>query len=153
MKKNEIRLTPEQRGALEKFSRTGVHSARLIKRAEIMLLLDKSESGEALTFEEVSYRLGVSLPTISNVRNDFLAAKDVQAFLQRRKRLSPPVEPKATGEVEAHVIAMACGKPPEGCAKWTLRLIAERCVELGVVDSISHTTVGRLLKKRRSSPT
>jgi len=153
MKKNDVKLTPEERKHLEKFSKTGVHSAKLINRARIILLLDTSESGKAVKFEEIAQRLNVSLTTISNVKNDFFSAENVSGFLQRKKRATPPVQPKITGEIEARIVALACGEVPEGHAKWTLRLIAEKCVELKFVDSLSHMTVGRLLKKRNLSLT
>ena len=75
------------------------------------------------------------------------------SFLRRKKRETPPVAPKITGEIEARIIAMACGAAPEGCARWSLRLIAEKCVELNYIDSISFKSVQRVLKKRSSSRT
>ena len=153
MKNNEIKLIAEQRKELEKFSKTGVHSAKLIKRAEIILLLDTSESGKAVTFEEISTRLGISVTTITKVKKDFFAAEDIKAFLQRKKRVTPPVEPKITGEIEARIIALACGEVPKGCARWTVRLLAEKSVELQIVDSISFKSVQRLLKKLNLSLT
>ena len=153
MKKNEIKLTAEQRKELEKFSKTGVHGAKLIKRAEIILLLDTSENGKAVTFKEISRRLDISVTTITKVKKDFCAAEDVKASLQRKKRNTPPVEPKITGEVEARIIALACSEVPVGCARWTVRLIAEKSVELQIVDSLSFKSVQRLLKKRSLSLT
>ena len=153
MKKNEIKLTAEQRKELEKFGKKGVHSAKLIKRAEILLLLDTSENGKAMTFEEISRRLDISVTTITNVKKDFFAAEDVKSFLQRKKRDTPPVEPKITGEVEARVIALACSEVPAGCARWTVRLIADKSVELQIIDSLSFKSVQRLLKKHNLSLT
>jgi len=153
MKKNEIKLTTEQRKELQKFSKTGVHSAKLIKRSEIILLLDTSESGKAVTFDEISKRLDVSGTTITKVKKDFMSAEDVKAFLRRKKRATPPVEPKITGEVEARIIALACSEAPVGCARWTMRLIAEKSVELQIVDSLSFKSVQRLLKKHNLSLT
>jgi transposase len=153
MKKNEIRLTAKQRKELETFSKTGVHSAKLIKRAEIILLLDAPESGRAVTFREISKRLGVSVTTVTNVKKDYLAAECISAFLQRKKRDTPPVEAKITGEVEARIIALACSAVPEGCARWTVRLIADKSVELQIVDSLSFKSVHRLLKKHNLSLT
>jgi hypothetical protein len=75
----------------------------------------------------------------------------VDTFLQRKKREDPPVEPKITGDVEAHIIAVACSPIPEGHSKWTLRLIADRCVELEYIDKISHMSVSRVLKKQSSN--
>jgi Trp operon repressor len=151
MKNKEIKLTEEKRKELLKFSETGKNSAKLIKRAKIVLLLDTSVSGKAVTFEEIMQRYDVSTTTITKVKNDFLASKDTDAFLQRKKRLTPPVEPKITGEVEARIIALACSDVPKGYAKWTLRLIAEKSVELRLVDSLSYESVRRLLKKRNLS--
>jgi len=153
MKKNEIKLTAEQRSEFERFSKTGVHSAKLIKRAEIILLLDTSESRKAITFEDISRRLDVSVTTITNVKKDFFEAESVNAFLQRKKRDTPPVEPKITGEVEARLIALACSEAPAGCARWTVRLIADKSVELQIVDSLSFKSVQRLLKKHNLSLT
>jgi hypothetical protein len=153
MKKNEIKLTAEQHKELEKYCKTGIHSAKLIKRAEIILLLDTSESGKAVTFKEISRRLSISMTTITNVKKNFIAAEDVKAFLQRKRRDTPPVEPKITGEVEARIIALACSEVPAGYARWTVRLIAEKSVELQIVDSLSFKSVHRLLKKRNLSLT
>ena len=153
MKKNEIKLTAAQRNELKKFSKTGVHSAKLIKRAEIILLLDTSKNGNAMTFEEISKRLNVSVTTITNVKKKFFAIGDVKTFLQRKKRDTPPVEPKITGEVEARIVALACSEAPAGCARWTVRLLADKSVELQIVDSLSFKSVQRLLKKHNLSLT
>ena len=153
MKKNEIKLSKEERKELEKFSKTGVHSAKLIKRAEIILLLDTSENRTAVKFREISGQLGISETTVTNVKNDFIASKNVKAFLQRKKRDTPPVEPKITGEVEARIIALACSEVPAGCARWTVRLLADKSVELQIVDSLSYVSVQRLLKKHNLSLT
>ena len=153
MKKNEIKLTAERREELEKFSKTGVHSVKLVTRAKIILLLDTPENRKAAKFEEIAQRLNVSLTTVANVKTAFLAAENVSVFLQRKKREVPPVEPKITGETEARIIALACSEVPEGCARWTLRLIAEKCVELQIVESLSFKTVHRLLKKHNLSLT
>jgi len=153
MKKNEVKLTAEQRKELQKFVKTGVHSVKLVKRAEIILLLDTSENGKAIAFGEISKRLDVSETTITNVKKDFFAAEDVKAFLQRKQRDTPPVEPKITGEVEARILALACSEVPAGCARWTVRLIADKSVELQIVDSLSFKSVQRLLKKHNLSLT
>ena len=153
MKKNEINLSVEQRKELEKFSKTGVRSARLIKRAQIILLLDISKNGKAVKFNEIAQRLNVSLTTITKVKTAFIEAESVSAFLQRKKRGTPPVEPKITGEIEACIIALACGEVPEGYARWTVRLIAEKSVELKLVESLSHTSEQNLFKKHSLSLT
>ena len=73
-------------------------------------------------------------------------AESVENFLQRKKREKPPVEPQITGEVEAHIIALACSNSPEGFAKWTVRMLADIAVKLGYIDSISHTSMNTVLK-------
>ena len=153
MIKNRIELTAEQREELEKFSKTGIHSAKSINRAKIILLLDTSENKKAVKFKDISQLLNTSMPTITKVRNEFAVAESISTFLQRKKRKSPPVAPKITGEVEAYVIALACSEPPEGCTRWTLRMLSDKSVELGLIDSISYRTVGSLLKKHNLSLT
>ena len=153
MRKTQIVLTTEQRQELEQFSKTGIHSVRLINRAKIILGLDESEGRKKETQAVIADRVGVSRQAVNDAKNDFLVAGSVDKFLQRKKRETPPVAPKVTGELEAHIIALACGEAPEGHAKWTLRLLADKCIKLGYVDSISHMTVSRLLKKRISSLT
>ena len=78
-------------------------------------------------------------------------AKGLEATINRKKRETPPVPAKVTGEVEAHVVALACSEPPEGYSKWTLRLLADKTVELGYIDSISHVTISTILKKMNLS--
>jgi hypothetical protein len=153
MLENRIVLTADQRKELEKFTETGVHSARLIKRAHVILLLDTSEGRRPMKWADIAARVKVSGPTINIVRRDFQKAESVSDFLQRKKRLTPPIEPKVTGEVEAHIIALACSPVPEGYSRWTVRMLANKCVEIGLVDSLSYTTVSRLLKKRNFSLT
>jgi len=153
MTKKQAVLTPEQRSELEKFSKTGVRSTRLVNRARIILALDASGGRKALSQSEIAERIGVSRQTVINVREDFLTASDLSTFLRRKKRETPPVKPKVTGELEARIIALACGEVPEGYAKWTLRLLAEKCVELCYIDTLSHMTVSRLLKKHNLSLT
>ena len=153
MKKNRIELTTEQRKEIEKFSKTGVHSARLIQRAKIILLLDASDGRKSAKFEEIAHQLGTSTQTVYNTKKDFRAAESVSTFLERKKRLTPPVEPKLNGELEAHIVALACGKPPEGYERWTLKLLADKVVKLQYVDSLSYVSVSRVLKKRNLSLT
>jgi len=153
MKKNMIELTADERGELERFSTSGVHSVKLVNRAKIILALDTSGGRRADKQEDIVRHLDVSRQTVNDARRAFLGAENVSKFLQRKKRSTPPVAPKVTGELEARIIALACGEAPKGCAKWTLRLLAGKCVELQYTDSLSHMTVGRLLKKRNLSLT
>jgi transposase len=145
--RRNITLTPEERHKLEVFTKTGKRSVKLVKRAAIILALDSSGIRKPDAETDITHRIGVSRQTVQNVKKDFETAADLNTFLQRKKRETPPVPPKATGELEARIIALACSKPPAGYAVWTLRLLADTCVELQYVDSLSHMTVSRLLKK------
>jgi len=148
MEKKQIKLTPEERAVLKRFSRTGEHNVRLVNRARIILALDTSGGRKAERQEDIAEHIDVSRQTVNNAKNDFLAIKDVTRFLQRKQRETPPVRSKITGELEARIIALACGKAPKGYARWTLRLLAEKCVELRYSDAISHTAISTILKKR-----
>ena len=146
MIKNQIELTVAQRDELERYCRTGTHSSRSIKHANVVLLLDTSEGRTAMGWKEIAEQQGICEQTIWNIRRSFQASDSISAFLERKKRLTPPVESKITGEVEARIIALACSKPPEGCARWTLRLLANKTVELSILDSISHNAIKVILK-------
>jgi len=116
-KRMVIELSGSERKALEQFSKTGIHSVRLVNRAKIILGLDESEGRKKETQTVIAERVGVSRQTINDAKNAFWAAESVDKFLQRKKRETPPVAPKMTGELEAHIIALACGEVPEGYAK------------------------------------
>ena len=153
MENNVIKLSKEQRTQLEKFTKTGVHSARLITRAIVILALDRSTKKDHLRINRICEQINVSRRAVYNIRDAFLEAESVDVFLTRKKRKTPPVPPKITGDVEARIIALACSKPPEGYAKWGLRLLSERSVELGFCDNLSHMSVSRVLKKHNISLT
>jgi hypothetical protein len=148
MENNVIMLNEEQRNELENYSKKGKHDIHLVNRAKVILALDRSNKKEHLRITRIAEQVGLSRRAIYDIRDDFLAVSEVTKFLMRKKRETPPVPAKVTGEVEAHIIALACSEPPTGCAKWTVRLLAEKSVELNYVDSLSHMTVERLLKKR-----
>jgi hypothetical protein len=147
MRKRPIRLRARDRAVLERFCTTGVHNVRLVDRAKIILALDTSGDRTAERQEAIAERLGLSRQTVNIARRDFLATNNVSTFLQRKQRETPPVAPKVTGELEARIIALACGEVPKGYAHWTLRLLAEKSVELRYSDTMSHMTISRLLKK------
>ena len=147
MRKEQIKLTARERAELEKFCATGVRDVRLVRRAKIILALDTSGGRIPERHEAIAERIGISRQAINDIRRDFLAADNTAMFLQRKKRETPPVPPKITGELEARIIALACGEVPQGYARWTLRLLAKKCVELHYSDRMSHMTVSRLLKK------
>jgi hypothetical protein len=147
MENNIINLNKEQRETLEKFANTGVHSAKLIKRAKTILALDRSNKIEHLRIGRICEQIEISREALNVIRKDFLTSESVEMFLQRKKRETPPVPPKITGDVEARIIALACSEVPEGCAKWSLKLLSERSVELGIVKELSQRSVHRVLKK------
>ena len=147
-KHTQINLTPEQRTELERLIRTGDAPARTNTRARILLLSDRRQ-GQKRTDQEVADAALCSKSTVINVRRRFLS-DGLHAALYDKGW--PGAPPKFTGEVEARLTMLACSDPPEGAARWTLRLLADKMVELGYVDSISHVTVRELLKKRGSSP-
>ncbi|MCL1928270.1 MAG: helix-turn-helix domain-containing protein [Treponema sp.] len=147
MRKKPIQLSAKDRAGLEKYCNTGVHSVKLVTRARIILALDISGGRTPERRETIAERLGISRQTVNNARRDFLAAKSLTVFLQRKQRETPPVPSKITGELEARIIMLACGKAPKGYSRWTLRLLAEKCVQLHYFGTLSHMTISRLLKK------
>jgi transposase len=132
---------------LEQLVRSGVHPAREIARARVLLLLDRSQ-GRQRTLAEVVEAGMVSQGTVSNIKKRYLE-EGLKRALHDLPR--PGAAPKIDGEVEAQLITLACSKPPEGREHWTLRLLADKLVELELVDSISHVAVGNALKKTHSN--
>ena len=151
MKKDNIVLTKEEKEELGKFTNKGVHNVRLVNRAKIILALDTSGGRAPSEKTELANKLNISRQAIYDVVKDFLNAKNIKEFLKRKKRKTPPVEPKITGEVEAKIIALACGEVPEGRARWTLRLLASKAVDLQILNAVSYVSIGSLLKKRNLS--
>ena len=149
----KIELDEISRSELEKFAKTGKRSVKLVNRAKIILELDEADGRKPLTQAAIAEKIGVSRQAVNDAKQSYLKADSIAAFLQRKRRETPPVPPKITGEVEARIIALACSPVPEGYAKWGVRLLADKCVELGYIDSISFTSVHRVLKKRNLSPT
>jgi len=149
----KIELDEISRSELVKFTKTGKRSVKLVNRAKIILELDEADGRKPLLQEVIAAKVGVTRQAVNDAKKAFLSSNSVTAFLQRKKRMTPPVPPKITGEVEAHIIALACSPVPEGCAKWGVRLLADKCVELNYIDSISFKSVQRVLKKHNLSRT
>ena len=147
--KRSIALTAEERRELTAFTGSGMRSVKLLKRAQIILALDISKGRSPAKEADIALHIGVCRQTIQNSKKDFLAPTNRTPFLQRKKRETPLVPPKVIGEVEARIPTLAYSKPPEGFSTWTLRLLADTCVELSYVDALSPMTTSRLLKKRR----
>ncbi len=142
-KHTHIELTAEQRTELEQLIRTGDAPARTHTRARILLLSDRSQ-GQKRTDQEVAEAALCSKSTVINVRRRLLTG-GLQTALYDKGWPGPT--PKFTGEVEAKLTMLACSQAPDGAARWTLRLLADKLIELGYVDAISHVTVGELRKK------
>jgi transposase len=141
-----IKLSQNEQSMLETYVSQGQKNARAIHRARILLL-----SNEGRKSKEIARVLGVSWTTISNVRKKYHTQEHdhLLDFLQDAPRSGRPITLDST--VEANVSMIACSAPPAGCARWTLHLIADKLVELDVIDTISHESVRSLLKKTHSS--
>lgn len=146
--KHYVYLSAEQRSHLENIISSGYESARVISRARILLLSDRS-LGEAREDSEVAEAVMVCPATVWRIRKEF-ALHGVDAAIYDKPR--PGAVPKITGDIEAKITMLACSNPPVGHTRWTLRLLADRVVELGLIDSISHVAIGERLKKTISNP-
>jgi transposase len=141
-------LSAEEREWLTRVVRTGVHPAQEVRRSRILLELDDGRRQPASS-REIAERVGVDPETIRNVAKVYAERDgDVVATIQRKKRLTPPVESKITGEVEARLIALACSTPPAGHARWSLRLLERQVTLVADIPNMDHSTIGRVLKKR-----
>jgi transposase len=146
-----VRLSGEERQQLETLIRKGKSPARRLLKARILLKADVSESGEGWSDSRIIEALDASPSMVYRVRKQ-LVEEGLEAVLSRKQRATPAVLPIFDGEKEAKLIALACSKPPKGRARWTLRLLENKVVELGIVDRASDSTIGRTLKKTLSSP-
>ena len=142
-----ITLRKEERTELSQLIKSGKHSARVLGRARILLLLDRSQ-GEKRKLQDIAETMLTSIGTVSNVKRRYLKG-GLEHGLYDRPR--PGAKPKIDGEVEAHLIALVCSDPPEGQVRWILRLLADKLVELELVESVSHVAVGDALKKTNLS--
>ncbi len=148
-KKYIVRLTPEERTALETLVSTGKTPARAQIHARILLKADCSPEGPAWPDPVISEALDVSLPTVQRVRQT-LVLEGFDAALHRK--LPPPRQRKLDGQQEAHLIALACSTPPDGHKRWSLRLLTERFVALEEGAPVGRETVRQILKKTNSNP-
>ncbi|WP_370267898.1 caspase family protein [Streptomyces sp. V4I8] len=147
-KKWPVRLTARDREELVRVTTTGVRGASMIMRARVLLALDTSV-GEVDSKEMIATRLGVSGETLRLVAKRFTeTGGDVHATIARKRRDLPPVPSPVTGEVEARLIAMACSQPPQGYARWSLRLLEKHVALVEDIPDLDHSTIGRILKKR-----
>ena len=151
MLNKEIYLTEEEQVYLKEIVSKGVHNSHTITRARVLLMLDRTGKSDHVRYKRTAEYANISVQAVYNMRDEFLANHDIESYLTRKKRETPPIAPKINGEIEARIIAEACSAPPKGHSRWTLRLLSERVVQLELVDSISHMTIQRILKKRNIS--
>ena len=147
-----ITLTEQERKDLEALTRCGKTGAKKFIHARALLLCDAGSEGPAWIVADVAEALGVTSRTIEHLKQRFV--KDgLEAALVRKSRVKPPREVIFDGSFEARLIALACSDAPEGYLRWTVRLLADKVVELKFVSSVSHMTVQRVLKKTNLSLT
>lgn len=149
-KKYIVSLTTEEREELEQLTRTGKAPAYKVNHARILLKADTNQEEGGWTDEAISQALDISVATIERVRQRFVETNIETALSRQVQQQRKPR--RLDGEQEAHLIAMTCGEAPEGHARWSLRLLADRMVELEYVESVSHETIRQTLKKTTSSP-
>ena len=142
-------LTEEQRAELRGLVGAGLAPARMITRARILLKADHGEGGPGWSDAAIAGALDVNPSTVLRVRRQFVA-DGLRATLDR-KRPDRVYERALDGAAEAHLVALTCSAPPEGRARWSLRLLADELVRLEVVETVSHETVRRTLEQTRSS--
>ena len=146
MKKYIIRLSGEERKSLNKLITSGKGPARMFTRARILLKADIGEEGPSWPDEKIAEALDVTVQTIERIRKQ-LVEEGLESVLNRREYTQKVSRKKLDGDAEAHLIALACSETPEGYARWSLRLLADKMIELGYIESISHEAVRRVLKK------
>jgi transposase len=151
MKKHIVTLTEEERDLLTEMTSKGKHRSQKVLNALTLLACDEGEhQGIRSTNAEISKVLNTSMRKIDRVKKRFV--KDGLDVALNGRKSHRVYEKKADGDFEAHLVALSCSKPPEGFSRWSLRLLADRAVELNYIDSISHETVRRVLKKTSLSP-
>ena len=151
VKKYVVRLSAEEREQLEVLIRKGKSPAQRLLKARILLKADVSEGGAGWSDSRIVRALETSASMVYRVRQQ-LVEEGLAAVLSRKQRATPAVPRIFDGEKEAKLIALACSKPPKGRARWTLRLLENKVVELAIVERASDSTIGRVLKKTFSSP-
>lgn len=151
MKKYVVTLAEEERHSLSALSAKGSHKSQKIINSLILLACDcGSFQKKRSTNEDIARVLHISMKKIDRVKKRFVE-EGLDIALNGRKG-SRIYTKKADGDFEAHLVALSCGEPPDGFARWSLRLLAEKMVELEYIDSISHEAVRRVLKKTKLSP-
>jgi len=147
-----VTLTEDERDYLAEVSTKGKKAARTILHARALLLLDAGEHGPRWLVAQVAEAVGMSPRTLEHLKQRFVE-QGLEAAIVRKKREKPPREIKFGGDFEARLLAVACSPPPQGRKRWTIRLLAEKVVELEIVSSVSPMTVCNILKKMNYSLT
>lgn len=142
----KVTLTREERLELEAISTKGKRAARTVLYARALLLLDAGEDGPKWLVEKVAEAVGTTTRSLEHLKKRFVE-EGLSAAIERKERLTPPREIQFGGEFEAQLIALACSEAPDGRSRWTVRLLAEKMVELNLVQSVSPMTVCNTLKK------
>ena len=150
VKKYVVRLSESERKRLDELVHTGKRPARQIMKARILLKADAAEAGEGWSDSRIAEALETSLSTVYRTRQQ-LVEEGIEAVLERKPRATPAIRRIFDGEAEAKLIALACSEPPPGRARWSLRLLEEKVVELEIVERASDNTIGRTLKKTSSN--
>jgi hypothetical protein len=148
----KVTLTKDERHELEAISTKGKRAARTVLYSRALLLLDAGECGPMWHVQKVAEALGVTSRSLEHLKRRFVE-QGISAAIERKERTTPPREIQFGGEFEAHLLALACSKAPEGRSRWTVRLLAEKMVELKIVPSVSPMTVCNTLKKMNLSLT
>ena len=151
VKKCVVELCAEEREQLEAMVRAGKGSAQILTRARILLKADVSEAGDGWSDSAISVALDTSIDTIGRTRRR-LVEEGLEAALSRKYNPNSARPRVFDGAAEAKLIALTCSPAPEGFARWSLRLLEEKVVELNIVEKASDNTIGRTLKKTRSNP-
>lgn len=148
----KVTLTKEERQELEAISTKGKRAARTVLYSRALLLLDAGEYGPKWFVENVAEALGITSRSLEHLKKRFVE-QGLSAAIERKERMTPPREIQFGGDFEAQLLALACSKTPEGRSRWTVRLLAEKLVELNIVQSVSPMTVCNTLKKMNLSLT
>lgn len=146
-KKHVVKLRADERSELEALVRKGGAAGWKIQRAQALLKCDQGALGPGWIDTRIADAFGCTTRALESWRRKAVEHGPL-SLLERKKRVKPPIEPKLDGEKQARLVALACSKPPEGHADWTMQLLADELVRLQVVDSICHETVRRALKKK-----
>jgi transposase len=147
-----VTLTEDERKELEALTRNGKTPAKKFIHARALLLCDAGESGPAWKVADIASALGITSRTIEHLKKRFVE-EGLEAALVRKPREKPPREVIFDGAFEARLIALACSEAPPGFRRWTVRLLADKAVELDLAPSVSHMTVQRVLKKTNTNLT